>query len=290
MEKDIESLRNKKIQEMEELLEIKNKKERSRNELEELRLDVYREKNLLDSLRHQRAAQETSLEHLRKVEAVKAAVSVSSAPMARVMPSALPLSLSGSRDQALDPTSQSSMSNSLRSESSCQGRTSTHAERTSTQQQIVRSEPPKLAHRLSLEQEQHQKHELAQAPPGQHHGEDRLGLEQGGLSDPQHSEARRSLEHAQSLAERALRLEQERRHHHHHHHQVGDHLEHHHHHHHLRHHQVGGHLDRKQDQRQAGEQMKREQVTVDSKTNLLQRRFSEADYARLGRMQGGVVF
>ena len=79
MEKDIESLRNKKIQEMEELLEIKNKKERSRNELEELRLDVYREKNLLDSLRHQRAAQETSLEHLRKVEAVKAAVSVSSA-------------------------------------------------------------------------------------------------------------------------------------------------------------------------------------------------------------------
>ena len=36
--------------------------------------------------------------------------------------------------------------------------------------------------------------------------------------------------------------------------------------------------------------MKREQVTVDSKTNVLQRRFSEADYARLGRMQGGVVF
>ena len=265
VEKDIESLRNKKIQEMEELLEIKNKKERSRNELEELRLDVYREKNLLDSLRHQRAAQETSLEHLRKVEAVKAAVS--SAPMARVMPSALPLS--SSPGQGLDPTSQSSMSNSLRSESSCQGRTSTHGERTSAQQQIVRSEPPQLAHRLSLEQEQHQKQELAQAPPGQHHGEDRLGLEQGGLSDPQHSEARRSLEHAQSLAERALRLEQERRHHHH-------------------HHQVGGHLDRKQEQRQAGEQMKREQVAVDSKTNVLQRRFSEADYARLGRVQGGV--
>ena len=235
MEKDIESLRNKKIQEMEELLEIKNKKERSRNELEELRLDVYREKNLLDSLRHQRAAQETSLEHLRKVEAVKAAVS--SAPMARVMPSALPLSTSPG--QALDPTSQSSMNNSLRSESSCQGRTSTHGERTSAQQQIVRSEPPQLAHRLSLEQEQHQKQELAQATPGQHHGEDRPGLEQGGPSDPQHSEARRSLEHAQSLAERALRLEQERRHHHHHHHQVGGHLDHHHHH----HHQVGGWID-----------------------------------------------
>ena len=266
---------------MEELLEIKNKKERSRNELEELRLDVYREKNLLDSLRHQRAAQETSLEHLRKVEAVKAAVS--SAPMARVMPPALPLS-SSPAGQGLDPTSQSSMSNSLRSESSCQGRTSTQAE----QHQIVRSEPPQLAHRLSLEQEQHQKQELAQAPPGQHHGEDRLGLEQGGLSDPQHSEARRSLEHAQSLAERALRLEQERRHHHHHHHQVGGHLEHHHHHHHHHHHQVGGHLDRKQEQRQGGEQMKREQVAVDSKANVLQRRFSEADYARLGRVQGGV--
>ena len=34
--------------------------------------------------------------------------------------------------------------------------------------------------------------------------------------------------------------------------------------------------------------MKREQVAVDSKTNVLQRRFSEADYARLGRVQGGV--
>ena len=56
----------------------------------------------------------------------------------------------------------------------------------------------------------------------------------------------------------------------------------------INHHQVGGHLDRKQEQRQAGEQMKREQVTVDSKANVLQRRFSEADYARLGRMQGGV--
>ena len=73
VEKDIESLRNKKIKEMEELLEIKNKKERSRNELEELRLDVYREKNLLDSLRHQRASKEASLEHLRNVEAARAA-------------------------------------------------------------------------------------------------------------------------------------------------------------------------------------------------------------------------
>ena len=73
VEKDIESLRNKKIQEMEELLEIKNKKERSRNELEELRLDVYREKNLLDSLRHQRASKEASLEHRRTVEAARAA-------------------------------------------------------------------------------------------------------------------------------------------------------------------------------------------------------------------------
>ena len=34
--------------------------------------------------------------------------------------------------------------------------------------------------------------------------------------------------------------------------------------------------------------MKREQVAVDSKANVLQRRFSEADYARLGRVQGGV--
>ena len=90
VEKDIESLRNKKIQEMEELLEIKNKKERSRNELEELRLDVYREKNLLDSLRHQRfvvdifysffkffcyqrASKEASLEHQRNVEAARVA-------------------------------------------------------------------------------------------------------------------------------------------------------------------------------------------------------------------------
>ena len=73
VEKDIESLRNKKIQEMEELLEIKNKKERSRNELEELRLDVYREKNLLDSLRHQRASNEASLEHQRNVEAARVA-------------------------------------------------------------------------------------------------------------------------------------------------------------------------------------------------------------------------
>jgi len=62
VEKDIESLKNKKIREMEELLEIKTCKERSMNELEELRLDVYREKNLLESLRQQRQAREAALE------------------------------------------------------------------------------------------------------------------------------------------------------------------------------------------------------------------------------------
>ena len=151
----------------------------------------------------------------------------------------------------------------------------------------LRSEPPKLAHRLSLEQqqmtarcearhslEQQQqfKQELAPDNNGQHQhqshqthqhalrGEGRLSLEQAqGLSasgaDHHHSEARLSLEHAQSLAERALRLEQERR---------------------------LGH-ERKQDQRQ--EQLRRD-AAVDSKAAVLHRRFSEVDHTRLGRLQG----
>jgi len=53
IEKDIESLKNKKIKEMEELIEIKTTKENLMNELESLRMDMYKEKNLLDSIKQQ---------------------------------------------------------------------------------------------------------------------------------------------------------------------------------------------------------------------------------------------
>ena len=147
----------------------------------------------------------------------------------------------------------------------------------------LRSEPPKLAHRLSLEQQQmtgrhsleqqQYKQELAPDNNGTQHqqhalrGEGRLSLEQSG-ADHHHSEARLSLEHAQSLAEQALRLEQERR---------------------------LGHDRKQQDQRQ--EQLRREdqrqeqlrrEAAVDSKA-ALHRRFSEADHTRLSRLQGDLT-
>jgi len=65
IEKDIESLKNKKIQEMEQLIEIKTAKEKFMNELENLRMDVFKEKNLLDSFKHQNSVhQESSLQIL----------------------------------------------------------------------------------------------------------------------------------------------------------------------------------------------------------------------------------
>merc|ERR1719234_295642 len=96
---------------------------------------------------------------------------------------------------------------------------------------LLRSEPPKLAHRHSLEQQQQQSHPSSQPNNGLLRVEGRLSLEQA-HQDHHHSEARLSLEHAQSLAERALRLEQERR--------------------------LGGGHDRKQDQRQQQDQQRQQ--------------------------------
>jgi len=61
IEKDIESLKNKKIQEMEQLIEIKTTKEKFMNELESLRMDVFKEKNLLDSFKAQNLAREKNM-------------------------------------------------------------------------------------------------------------------------------------------------------------------------------------------------------------------------------------
>ena len=131
--------------------------------------------------------------------------------------------------------------------------------------------------RHSLEQQQYKQELVADNNGAQHQqhqnqqhalrGEGRLSLEQSG-ADHHHSEARLSLEHAQSLAEQALRLEQERR---------------------------LGHDRKQQDQRQ--EQLRREdqrqeqlrrEAAVDSKA-ALHRRFSEADHTRLGRLQGNLT-
>ena len=86
-----------------------------------------------------------------------------------------------------------------------------------------------------------------------------------GSGDQQHSEARLSLEQAQSLAERALRLEQERR---------------------LSH-------DRKQVDQRKEQQLIRRETVVDSKGAVLHSRFSEVDHTRLGtlgRLQGEYFF
>ena len=203
-------------------------------------------------------------------------------PSARLLPNSLPVTSSLRSEQVSSLRSEQAAS--LRSE---QG--TTQSEGLSS----LRSEPPKLAHRLSLEQQQmtarcEARHSLEQQQQQQQYKQELVAdnngaqhqqhqpqhalLGEGRLSqsggDHHHSEARLSLEHAQSLAEQALRLEQERR---------------------------LGHDRKQQDQRQ--EQLRREdqrqeqlrrEAAVDSKA-ALHRRFSEADHTRLSRLQGDLT-